>query len=405
MAKQKKRREADFTTKEMADLSNCKSEQTFMNRLNSVCEHYGIDPMLFKMDETINSSENFFPAECGELLALLVKYYKDNPAVNENKDLKGVTAQNICTFYKEMMEDIDKLPDEIKNMVYALPSHFTSNRITIWIERLIPIMTQFILSYVDEQGEDMGALLQRLCVDIDKANYNLFWNYKFISMAQQANEEETEKYEQFMDLIYGDRDDRKVELEKRINAMNISIDVAIADLIKRLMLDVSKERILDASKRRTLDSQTFYDNKIERNEYYSYLDTYTNPGDIHFKKETLNHYTRGARTWKTIEEKIREENYIPEDVHLTYESELRAKESYIMELKKNLEEAESDLERFKKLGDDYKKSRDQSSEEFVRNLNSEYLVKCERVRKDEKQLADWTDKYISQVIWEFLNKK
>lgn len=51
-------------------------------------------------------------------------------------------------------------------------------------------MTQFILSYVDEQGEDIGALLQRLCVDIDKANYNLFWNYKFISIARQANEEE-----------------------------------------------------------------------------------------------------------------------------------------------------------------------------------------------------------------------
>lgn len=49
------------------------------------------------------------------------------------------------------------------------------------------------------------------------------------------------------------------------------------------------------------------------------MDAYTNPGDIHFKKETLNRYMRGARTWKTIEEKIREENYIPEDVHLTYE--------------------------------------------------------------------------------------
>ena len=119
----------------------------------------------------------------------------------------------------------------------------------------------------------------------------------------------------------------------------------------------------------------------------------------------MNHYTRGARTWKTIEERIREENYMPEDVHLTYESELRARESYIMELKKKLEDAESDLERFKNLGDDYVKSRDQSSEEFVRSVNSEYLVKCERVRKDEKQLADWTDKYISQVIWEFLNKK
>lgn len=404
MAKKKKRREADFTTKEMADLSNCKSEQTFMNRLNSVCEHYGIDPMLFKMDETIKSSENFFPAECGELLALLVKYSKDNPAFNDNKELNGVTTQNICTFYKEMMEDIDKLPDEIKNMVYALPSHFTSNRITIWIERLVPIMTQFILSYVDEQGEDMGALLQHLCVEIDKANYNLFWNYKFITLAQQANKEETEKFEQWMDLIYGDRDDRKEELEKRINAMNVSIDVAIADLIKRLMQDVSKERILDASKRRTLDSQSFCDNKIERNEYYSYLNAYTDPGDIHFKKETLNRYTRGARTWKTIEERIREENYMPEDVHLTYESELRARESYIMELKKKLEDAERDLEGFKNLGDDYAKSRDQSLEEFVRSVNSEYLVKCERVRKDEKQLADWTDKYIRQVIWDFLNQ-
>ena len=34
MAKKKKRREADFTTEEMAYLSDCKSEQTFMNRYN-----------------------------------------------------------------------------------------------------------------------------------------------------------------------------------------------------------------------------------------------------------------------------------------------------------------------------------------------------------------------------------
>ena len=52
----------------------------------------------------IQHSENFFPAECGELLALLVKYYKDNPAVKGDKELKGVTAQNIYTFYKEMTQ-------------------------------------------------------------------------------------------------------------------------------------------------------------------------------------------------------------------------------------------------------------------------------------------------------------
>ncbi len=299
----------------------------------------------------IQHSENFFPAECGELLALLVKYYKDNPAVKGDKELKGVTAQNIYTFYKEMMEDIDKLPEEIKNMVYVLPSHFTTNRISIWIKRLVPIMTQFILSYVDEQGEDIGALLQRLCVDIDKANYNLFWNYKFISIARQANEEEAKKFERWMDFEYGDRDDIKTELERRINEMNASIDVAIAELIKRLMLDVSKERILD--------DQNIYDNKIDRKEYYNYLNAYTNSGDVNIKKETLNRYTNGAKTWKIIEEKIIEDNYMPEDVHLTYESELQARKEYISELKKKLDFAEKDLERFKNCGDDYIKKYNQ----------------------------------------------
>jgi len=396
MAKKKKRREADFTTEEMAYLSDCKSEQTFMNRLNLVCDHYGIDPMLFKMDEDANGSENFFPAECGELIALLVKFYKDNPAVKADKDLKGVTAESICTFYKEMMEEIDNLPDEIKDMVYALPSHFTSNRITIWIERLVPILTQFILSYVDEQGEDMGALLQRLCVDVDKANYDLFWNYKFIRMAQQANEEEREKFEQWMNFVYGDKDDKKIELEKRLNSMNVSIDVAIAELIKRLMMHISKEKILD--------NPDSYDNKLEREKYYACLEGYTNLGDVRMKKETLKRYTTGAKTWKTIEDRIREDDYIPEDVHLTYESELQARETYISELKQKLREAESDLERFKKQGDNYVKSRNQNTESFVMEINKEYLEKCERVRKDEKQLRERTDKYVSQVIWEFLNK-
>ena len=399
MAKKKKRREADFTTEEMAYLSDCKSEQTFMNRLNSVCEHYGIDPMMFKMDEGTNRSENFFPAECGDLLALLVKYYKDNPAVKADKDLKGVTSKSICTFYKEMMDDIDKLPDEIKNMVYAMPSHFTSNRIILWIERLVPIMTQFILSYVDEKGEDMGALLQRLCVDIDKANYDLFWNYKFINMAQHVKEEKEDKFEQWMEFIYGDRADDKVELEKRINAMNMSIDAAIAELIKRLMLDAYE------LKDEILDNQDSDDSKIERNKYYNYLNAYTSPEDVQIKKKTLNDYSNGARTWKTIEDRIREDNYIPDDVHMTYESELQAREEYISELKKKLRDAECDLERIKNQGEDFVKSRNQNTESFVKSVNDEYIEKCEQVRKHEEQLRDRIDRFISQVIWEFLNKR
>ena len=55
--------------------------------------------------------------------------------------------------------------------------------------------------------------------------------------------------------------------------------------------------------------------------------------------------------------------------------------------------------------DDYIKKYNQDTEEFVKNINTEYLEKCERVRNGEKKLTEWTDKYISQVIWEFLNKK
>lgn len=96
------------------------------------------------------------------------------------------------------------------------------------------------------------------------------------------------------------------------------------------------------------------------------MNAYTNSGDVNIKKETLNRYTNGAKTWKIIEEKIIEDNYMPEDVHLTYESELQARKEYISELKKKLDFAEKDLERFKNCGDDYIKKYNQDTEEFVK---------------------------------------
>lgn len=394
MAKKEKRREADFTTSEMMKLSNCKSKQTFMNRLNLVCGHYGINPMLFKMDEEFNNSENIFPAECGELLALLVKHYKVNPAVKADKELKGVTSESIYVFYEELMKDIDQLPDEIKNMVYAVPSYFTTNRIMIWIKKLAPIITQFILSYIDEKGEDMGALLQYLCVNIDKKNYDLFWNQKFLSMAEEANEEELKNSIYF---FYGNGDDKEEEFKKRINTNNVSIDATIAELIKRIMLDIDKDEILDHP-----DS---YENKMKREERYKLLNQYTLPRAGQYQKEILDKYKKGAQTWETVEEKIRQNNYIPDDAILTYESELEAREKYILELKKELEDAENDLERFRNQGSDFIKNRYQGVEELIENINSAYLEKCEHVRKDEKKLIDWTDRYLSRVMWEFLNKK
>ena len=163
------------------------------------------------------------------------------------------------------------------------------------------------------------------------------------------------------------------------------------------MLDIDKDEILDHP-----DS---YENKMKREERYKLLNQYTLPRAGQYQKEILDKYKKGAQTWETVEEKIRQNNYIPDDAILTYESELEAREKYILELKKELEDAENDLERFRNQGSDFIKNRYQGVEELIENINSAYLEKCEHVRKDEKKLIDWTDRYLSRVMWEFLNKK
>lgn len=72
-------------------------------------------------------------------------------------------------------------------MVYGLPCHFASNGIGIWAERIVPILTKFIASYVEETQEDMGLLLKRLAIDIDRADYTLFVNQYYMRMAKEAN--------------------------------------------------------------------------------------------------------------------------------------------------------------------------------------------------------------------------
>ena len=114
MAKKGKRREADFTRKEMKELSRCNSEAAFDYSLGVTCEHYKIDKEMFKMDSETKSGESYFPAEIGELLALLVRLYKSNPAVKATSN--GYSAKVIKEYYDEILQNIEKLPLEIREM-------------------------------------------------------------------------------------------------------------------------------------------------------------------------------------------------------------------------------------------------------------------------------------------------
>lgn len=50
MAKLEKRREADFTKKEMIELSGCSSAQDFDYKMKNISKYYDIDLNLLKID-------------------------------------------------------------------------------------------------------------------------------------------------------------------------------------------------------------------------------------------------------------------------------------------------------------------------------------------------------------------
>ena len=92
MAKLEKRREADFTKKEMIELSGCSSAQDFDYKMKNISKYYDIDLNLLKIDSEIKGGESFYPAECGELIALLVRCFRENPGART-----GATAPDRTT--------------------------------------------------------------------------------------------------------------------------------------------------------------------------------------------------------------------------------------------------------------------------------------------------------------------
>ena len=166
MAKLGKRRDADFTKKEMAELSACNSVSLFDHRMGNVSAHYNIDLSKLKQDKTVKKGESLYPAECGDLIALLARVYPLNP-VSKQGDAEGhTTGTDVSVFYQALLEEIEELPNEIRETVYSLNSYPTAKKICIWTSRMIESLTKFVLNYVKQSHEDMGALLQRITVDM-----------------------------------------------------------------------------------------------------------------------------------------------------------------------------------------------------------------------------------------------
>lgn len=391
MAKKKKQRKVDFTKEEIMDMSQRGSVQDLDYRLKKMKSYYGLDTSGFKTDSEGSGTESFFPAECGELLSLLCRNFDFNPAGRTKSAAKNVTATQVGDYYGRLCKEIDNLPLPFKSMVYGLPCHFASNGIGIWAERIVPILTKFIASYVEETQEDMGLLLKRLAIDIDRADYTLFVNQYYMRMAKEANKKgymDNPDYREMLQLF--DMEELK---EDRVN---IGVDREIASLISELLGDVKEK-----SKKMGFEE----DGECSREEYY---DTLTKSYfDYRFKmnEETLRRYSAGARGWKTYEERISAGECISIFKKSTSE-EIVDLEQDIAYLEQHLKTKKELLEKLKKMSDEQKKARDDNAKEIIRLVNQAYLDKCDKVTRGEyAKVEDSVDSFVGRVLWEFLNAK
>lgn len=383
MAMLEKRRAVDFSTKEMIELSGCKNETTFKNRLKKVCNRYGICIDDFKMNgNEATRSEAFYPAECAELVALLIRCDEENPAQRENASMKKANEKYINKYYRLLLEEVEKLPLPLKKVVYALPSHYVTKEIVLWSEEFVKRLTLFASIYMNEGGDDVGALMKELTRKIDKSTYILFFSKRYIDIIsggwdkkrKMKLQEENPKL--FIGATKGNLDD-PFDITTQ---SNIGLDNGIAKYIKYVMSRMSeiKEQIQYDSPKEVADIQSV------RNDFYEQsIICYRNQNE----EEISNAATRQHMRWKSMDERIVDEDILTKEaLYKFYDSEIAFYEAEIFALnsKKTM------LDAF-------------GSDDLVELIHSEYVKTCREVH--HSGVRESTEKYVGELLWYFLNNE
>lgn len=395
MAKQEKRRSVDFSKKEMTKLSACKSDAAFDYRMKKLAEHYGIDLSELKQDSDVRKGECFYPAECGELIALLARCYPFNPVSKQGNASDNTSGRDICAYYTVLVQEIEALPEELRDMVHSLPSYFTAKKLTIWTDRISRILMNFVLSYVEHAQEDMGALLQRLSVDMDKADYMDFFNQYMLKQAATSNrvamEQDSVEIRELLKVMgLGIK-----EHEDMFTIQNASLDYEMAKLINFLLFEVSKHK----------NDMGFEDDNRTREEYYKdVLRRYVDKHRLDLDEEIMNRYVEGATGWNTVEDKIRNGDRVHE-MAMTTDKVIETIKRDIELMENQLVKMKGELSELQGLSEEEKAIRDKSCFEMIDEINAAYIRKCEANREMQTSIYDSSDKFVGRILWEFLNIK
>ncbi|RKI38465.1 hypothetical protein D7V86_19490 [bacterium D16-51] len=395
MAKQEKRRSVDFSKKEMTELSACKSDAAFDYRMKKLAEHYGIDLSELKQDSDVRQGESFYPAECDELIALLARCYPFNPVSKQGNASDNTSGRDICDYYTVLVQEIEDLPEELRDMVHSLPSYFTAKKLTIWTERISGILMNFVLSFVEHTQEDMGALLQRLSIDMDKADYMDFFNQYMLKrvainnrVAMEQGGVEIRELLKAMGLGIKEHEDL-------FTIQNASLDYEIAKLINSLLFEVSKHK----------NDMGFEEDDRTREEYYKdVLGLYVDKHRLELDEMTINRYVKGATDWDTVEDRIRNGDRVHE-MAITTDKEIEAVKQNIEFMESQIVKMREELSQLQGLSEEEKAIRDKSCFDMIDDVNAAYIRKCEANREMQTSIYDGSDKFVGRILWEFLNIK
>lgn len=347
MAKKDKQRSIDYSTEELRIKSSLKSSQAFDNRLQKFCDIYKVDPNEFKVFPDETYSPRFFPAEIGELLAILLKNLGKHPSMQKSEE--KVNLSSLCTYFKDILTDLDNCEQPIfRDIISTYNSYQNALDVIFWAPILMEELTLYLYNSIVLKNVTVGAFFEELTKHLDKLNYD-FFIHNFIT---ESAKNSTSNYTGSLAIKQGLMSSENVYYDKILDSPNLSIDLTLAILIKRFLSDtkkIKKERDFDNICADT-DISALFDLLSERAQRELYLEETLE--SFYSQIEQYNSFNEACQKkrleWKPIAAQIKESDYS----HCQYsrskneyidhlESQIKITKDHLSELEKNLEEAKN----------------------------------------------------------------
>ncbi|MEK4439078.1 hypothetical protein [Paenibacillus sp. FSL K6-2862] len=412
MPRGRKVRRIDYGREEMRKISGDISKPTFDSYIKKFYDLYGFKDTDFRVGKSENA-DYYFPADFAELLALLLRNSSNHPFSRANHVKGNVTASQIQEYYQQICDSIEnELPSVFRDLIYTIPSHLQSVMLRDLTSVLVERLTLFIVNITKLDHQGMGDAVSWLCRELDRANFNLFRGNYFNKLAHESNEAySNDHHKELIEKLYGPKNEKVDDIDRRMAATNNSIDYTVSLLIKRILqdsddlyegegsefLDLGNKPLLHLLglevvpvDKSNLDGQESL--LTERTLFYHKLSKEVNQGRVEIAESVLEGYKEKLLTRKSIVEQIKDKSF-REPGNMSVE-----KKKEILESQIKLMQAE-----LAKLEEEVREPQDDSVDSFVAEMQREYVAYYEKANQDSKELKPIVDHFVGQVLINFMN--